>query len=591
MIINKLKEIIKNNKKLFKFGYMLLAFICCYLTLRQLQDHISGSIRILCYVLCVFSIYTWDAVPSEINKIFDKPWKKILRIILDIYGTFAFTGMYFLPSSVQYEINYPKLVYFIISFCWVCPILERFIAFLCRSVNSMEISRHETKLSTRFILMGVMLIPCILFLIAFNPAITSWDSMYCFNMGHTLTAGMPNWHPPFYIFIISFLIKICDSVSYLVIVQDICFAAVFVDGILFLYQCGFSKKVLGLFYIFITFGVSNIIQLATLWKDIPYATSLLWLTLLLIKIVMREDEYKNKWSWHVQFIIAVTFTCFFRQNGVLPALAVIILLPFVMKFLKKAVVSSIICLILIAVINGPLYQYMNVTSVPQLKFFSMANDMMYPYYSGRPVSEEVMEIINKITNNDPDNWEYDSYYVKYNDNEPSGYSTAEFLAIYCRSIIQHPKEMFMAVAARTSAIWSIARPIDEQARCVTYLGEYPTGALYPARIYTNLSLKISDWCVLIRDNAVLYLFIWRTGIYNLLIVILVIITISAQKKQKLYHLLPFVPVIINLAALFIASGWTDYRYFWPSMVISLFLMFFFLYDRRRSFDDIQKAAD
>lgn len=591
MFVHKLKKNIIDNKYIFKFCYILIALICCYLTLRPLQNQISESIRILCYVLCIFSIYTWDAVSPEVNEIFDKPWEKIIKIILEIYGTVAFTGIYFLKSTIQYEIIYPKLVYFMLSFCWVCPIIKCFIALLSRSVKLIEISKHETKLSTRLVLIGIMMIPCIIFLIAFNPAITSPDSMFCYNMAHNPTAGMLDWHPPFYIFVLSLLLKICDSISFLIIVQDICFCAVFVDGILFLYRCGFSKKLLGLLYIFITFGVSNIIQLVTLWKDIPYMISLLWLTLLLIKIVMRWDEYKNNWSWYVQFILAVVFTCLFRQNGILPAGAVLILLPFIAKFSKKSIISCITCLILIVLVKGPLYQFMNIESAPQLKFFSLANDMMYPYYIGSPVSEEVMEIINKITNDDPDNWVYNPYDVSYNKEEPSGYSTAEFMRIYCKSIIQNPKEMVMAVATRNAVIWSIARPNDECAGCVNHLEEWLTDATYPPRVYNKLTYVITDFCNWIKNNTLLYLFLWRTGIYNLLILIMLAVTVCKQNKQKLFHLFPYVPIIMNLAALFIASGWSDYRYFWPSMTISLFLMFFFIYDCRRCFDDIQKTTE
>lgn len=593
-----------------KYCYMLMAVICCYATLRPLSisEQVSESMRILCYILCLYSIYKSDTVSDALNKAFDRPWKKALQILLEIYGTFAMTGVYLLHTNIAYEVYFAPKIYCIASFIWVCPIMKYFMAFLIRLGDSLNLSEHEAKLSTRFILMGIMMIPCMLFLIAFNPAITSPDSETCFDMAHKLWQpgiGFRDWHPPFYILTLNLLLKIWDSISFLIVLQYICFAAVFVDGILFLYQCGFSKKKLGLFYIFITFGVNNIIQLTTLWKDIPYTISLMWLTLLLMKLVMRHDVYQNKRSWYVQFIIAIIFTGFFRQNGILPALAVIIMLPAVTKFSKKIIASCIICVLLILAIKGPLYKAMNIVPSPQLKFISLANDIMFSYYTGSSVSEEAMEMINKITGNDPDNWTYNPYYVIYNANEPSGYSVAEFLKIYFKNIIQNPRDMVMAVAVRNSIIWSIARPHDERAGNVNRLTDYHTYSpsayaktqayeigmvfsdgyaylphVYPERKNNGLTEALTVLCDWIRENTVLYLFMWRNAIYNMMLFVMSFIAFCTQKKQKLLHMMPYVPVLVNLAALFIASGWTNYRYFWFSMLISLFLLFFFMYERR-----------
>lgn len=38
--------------------------------------------------------------------------------------------------------------------------------------------------------------------------------------------------------------------------------------------------------------------------------------------------------------------------------------------------------------------------------------------------------------------------------------------------------------------------------------------------------------------------------------------------------MPFVPVIFNVAALFIGSGWSDYRYYWPTAIMSIFLFMY-----------------
>ncbi len=585
-VYNTLREKLCEQKRWVRYIYAALALLCCYLTLEPLSGHISRSIRIVCGLLCLFSILKTDAGTKRLKSVFDKPWKKVLQIALEMYGTFAMVGMYFLPSSITQDTRYPAYIFFILAFLWMHPVMQRFIVFLIRTGDTISVAEHEAGLKSRLILMGIILLPCMLFLIAFNPAITTSDSVYCFEAAHQLWQpgfSMQDWQPPFYVFILNLLIKIYDSITFLIILQCVCFAFVFVDGILFLYKCGFSKKVLGVFYFFIAFGVSNIIQLVTLWKDIPYMISIMWLTLLLMKFVMKPDKYKENLWWYVQFIIAVIFTAFFRQNGILPALAVMILLPVVTKFSKKAIAASAFCILLVVAVKGPLYQSMNVIPHPPLKFFSLSNDIMYSYYMGDDVSGETMELINKITNNAPDDFSYNPYWVDYNPDEPDGYSVMEFLRLYIKNFFEHPRMAVKAVLTRNSVIWSIVKPVDEVAGCVNCLIDHPSHSpdLFPYRKSNFLTYKLESLCKWFTNRMILYPFYWRTGIYNLLIVCMVVIAWCGRTGKKWLGLIPYMPITVNLAALFISSGWTDYRYFWPGMTISLFLLFYFWFSWKR----------
>lgn len=578
------RKISVNSKKIVKYCYMLTALLCCFLTLKQFPGQITRKIRFICYALCLLSLYKRETVSEGLSEIFDRFWKKILQAVLEIYAVLSVTGVYFLKTTYAYEVEYNGLLYFVMSFCWVCPVIQYCIVYLIRWSDTIVFSDQKARLSTRWILMGIMMVPCILFLIAFNPAITTIDSVTCLSMADSLWKPdtiIINWHPPFYALFLALLLKICASISFLIVVQQICFATVFVDGILFLYQCGYSRKMLGIFYIFIAFGISNLIQLTTLWKDIPYMISLMWLTLLLMKFVMRNSTYKSNPGWYIQFVTAVIFTGFFRQNGILPALAIIVIFPIAAKFSKKAVCSSAACILLIMAINGPLYKSMNVESAPQLMFASLANDIMNSYYEGKTVSDEAMGVINRITNNDPDGFGYFPHVVNCNPDEPQGYSVAEFLGIYCENFFRNPKETIMAVAARNTVIWSIAKPYDEGASLVNNLGECNELSLYPRRIPNRLTHILTDLCNRIAESKIIYLFIWRTGIYNLLIIMMILLSLCSPKKQKLFHMMPYIPIAANVMALFISSGWSDYRYYWPSMSIGLFLLFFFLFAFRR----------
>lgn len=93
----------------------------------------------------------------------------------------------------------------------------------------------------------------------------------------------------------------------------------------------------------------------------------------------------------------------------------------------------------------------------------------------------------------------------------------------------------------------------------------------------RITVFLTDICRAVTGNSVLYVIYWRTGIYNILIFsMLGIILIKIGIKDLIFYIMPFIPIVCNLFALFITSGWPEYRYFWPSMTISLLLLCYFI---------------
>lgn len=570
-------------KDYFKIVYMIVAILCSYITLRVLSGQVTESIRILCYILCGYAIKKSDCAMKDIALVFDSFQKKILLLLLEFYAVFSITGLYFLPVSLEYEKQYSFWIYFALSFCWIRPVIQFLLSLILKTGKFIHVRGCKVTFKRRFILTASTIIPGIIFLYAFNPAITSTDSEEILAVAYRLwmpdlNVDIIDWHPPFYFFVLNLFHQICPSVSFVIVIQYVCFALIFTDAVIFLFQFGCSAKILGGCYFFIAFGITNILQLISLWKDIPYMISIMWLTLLLMKLVIQHDIYTHKKGWYFQFVLAVTFTALFRQNGILPALTIVILLPILTKGSKKFLITSMICLLFVIGIKKTLYEAMDVIPQPQLKFFSLSNDIMYSYYYGEnALSEETMELINKITKNSPDSFEYNPYWVAYNKDEPSGYSVAEFMKIYVRNFIENPQLTVSAIASRSSTIWSIVKPMDEPVRNVNAVSEKHSFAplTYPFRTYNMLTYVLTDISDWLCTNSIYYIFCWRIGIYVLLLFGLVVIILCLQKGNKLWYLIPFMPILMNLLSLFGFSGWTDYRYYWPVMPISLLLLFYF----------------
>ena len=205
---------------------------------------------------------------------------------------------------------------------------------------------------------------------------------------------------------------------------------------------------------------------------------------------------------------------------------------------------------------------------------------MYSYYYNGIVSDEAMEMINKITENDPEHYGYSAFRVYYNWEEPKDYSVEEFMKIYLRNVWQNPKLAVKAVLTRNTDIWSIVRPAEEPVSCVNHLDVFNDLGVFPDRKDNVLTCILTVLCGRLCNNSLLYIFYWRTGIYNLFTMCMAIIIWCKDKRKKLLHVFPLIPILANLAALFISSGWTDYRYFWPGMTISLFLFFYFVFVMR-----------
>lgn len=78
---------------------MLAALLCCFLTLKQFPGQITRKIRFICYALCLLSLCKRETVAAGLGELFDRPWKKILLAVLEIYAVFSATGAYFLKTA------------------------------------------------------------------------------------------------------------------------------------------------------------------------------------------------------------------------------------------------------------------------------------------------------------------------------------------------------------------------------------------------------------------------------------------------------------------------------------------------------------
>ncbi len=87
---------------------------------------------------------------------------------------------------------------------------------------------------------------------------------------------------------------------------------------------------------------------------------------------------------------------------------------------------------------------------------------------------------------------------------------------------------------------------------------------------------LTNMVLFLKQNNTIYIFFWRPGIYNLFIILSTMVLLINLKKRNMVVLLPVIPIVLNVFALFVSSGWPDYRYHWPSVLVSWIIVSYVL---------------
>lgn len=550
----------------------LLYALLCWISLSTLGIRMPVIFRvILCAVVFVGGMHRGEIVNCFNAASCNKAIKSILLVLLYMYTTFAFCGIYVIDVDKEFKFHGNNLSYFIIAFIW-CRIFARTVIWGIKNVipTKRETNHYWRKFAVIFCI-GIIL-SCI-WLYAFNPAITSVDSQGLYQQA--LEVGMPDftmndWQPPMYVFLLSLLQKVWNNITFMVVLQLIFFWSVVADGILFLYKEGAPKWLLVVVYAYFTLGYSNQIQLVTFWKDIPFGITIMWLTLLLVKLIWHGDKYIVKWYYYVELFVCLFFTAFLRQNGILAVGVLIILLPVLFRNIRFVIVS-VVMIATIIVVKGPIYKANNVIPQPSLKYFAMVNDISYSYYNGVQVDTETKALVERMIAAESyrSNITYSPYYSEFVHADLADYSVPRFLVLYLRNMKDHPREVLIALLKRTQIIWSVPKNDTEITNCLHYIGEQNTldPPIYPKRVNIRLTELLTGMVLNLKSNMEAYIICWRPGIYNLFIIISIVTLILFGGKKKLGCLLPVIPIAFNVFALYISSAWTDYRYHWPSVIV------------------------
>ena len=198
-----------------------------------------------------------------------------------------------------------------------------------------------------------------LYMLVFFPGMMSPDSNQQWDQ--LITGHFNDSHPVFHTLSMWLVTRIWLSPAAVVISQILFLSLTVAWGIHLLREHGLPTWAGWLLATVFALAPLNGNMVIVLWKDIPYSTSLLLLSLMILKIVLTNGNWLEKrftWVWLGLVSLCVAS---FRHNGFpVPIASLIALLIFYRKWWKYIVQAAVMSLVVYGGIHGPIYKALTV---------------------------------------------------------------------------------------------------------------------------------------------------------------------------------------------------------------------------------------
>jgi hypothetical protein len=265
--------------------------------------------------------------------------------------TFTFTSTTSTPTLLK--------LFFIFSYL----ILFSYLSALCILALTLWKPKsnggHNDRSYSWILFMLPMLLIWVFSLLVFWPGAFTNDSSDLWRQA--VTGNFNDWQSAFYSIVLYLLVRIRYSLSFIMILQILFFSLVTANGLGRFEKRGVPKPILWIISIFFAISPLNNMQVITLWKDIPYAVSFLWLTILFFEIFDSNGVWIAQKKNVVVILIVSLLISLLRQNG-FPVVAVsLLILSFVYKRMRRQYLAVLIGVISIFVlIKGPIYDLIGI---------------------------------------------------------------------------------------------------------------------------------------------------------------------------------------------------------------------------------------
>ena len=368
-----------------------------------------------------------------------------------------------------------------------------------------------------------------------------------------------NHHP----WLHTMVIKLCMSAGRLVFgsnqaaIAVTAFASLVVSGIIIVlilryYNNITPSKVWWLAAMIFAVDPIHCVYSITIWKDVMFAYALLAFCFLLMVMDdhVKYDGRVKPQLWCLYVAVSFIF-CFSRTNGLY---AWIFTLPFLLwhyrKNIKPWIISTVICLLLIAGYKGWILPHFQVTEPDMVESLSVPlQQVAFTIRSDGCFSENDIAVINNIVDMESLGKRYDSHIsdpVKnlirdYGNQEYITQNKIEFIKMYISVGLKNPVEYIVAFLNQSKGYW-----YQKMSNYIYFSeGVHSLAAELGIHRAPLLPVGISSLSDKLMDK---YCDVWH-ALWSLALstyVVLILFVYSLARKRTCFYFLPIIGVLITL---------------------------------------------
>lgn len=570
----------KAGKRMYDFAvgnpsaFMLIQIILVRVIIEYSGIAFQPATEILFLLGSIFACLNIKEKLDYAIPILKNPKSKRGFLFLNFYAAFALVGNRMFIYPLDKTVTLGNILIFLTAAIWFLAVLLSAMYYYERLAIRLKRYKTGTISSVRFgIYAAILLIlPAIVALYAFNPGISTPDTLYCMTAAHHLK-GMGNWQAPFYIMLLSLIIKVWDSTYMVIAAQFFFWIYVMLEMLLLLRRRGWNEKLLIVAAFLTGCNVANFIHLCTIWKDIPYTLSVLWVTVILSKLVLESDRYQKSFYIYLELVVALVFMCLVRNNGIVPYILVGIFAAVLLWKNRRVLIAVSVSVVMVIMVRIPVYHYFEIQNTyTGGEYIGLGQDILGAYYAGGDLSEGTLEMVRVLTANNMGEFSFNPYWAlsSYDLNV----SKAEFIRNYIDTFLHNPIVMGREIICRQDAVWDLFDGEQAVLGCVGLLNSMDEtsdvwASYYPRRNENVLTGQLSRVVQYSSTSQLLRITQWRMGLMTLLGVSSIFILFYKRKKIPF---LIYVPILGHILSLMLSTGWSDFRYYWVINLVSWFII-------------------
>lgn len=509
----------------------------------------------------------------------------IAMSLLAVYISFACIGTsLFFTGQEVWSVSFKKIYIFLLFAFWVFPaeaLVLFFLEKLSLKVSGGSFGEKPERKKRRRVFFGIFLLLCVIWgiwLIACNPANTHVDT---YSMLKEVIEGdhFTDWHPVLNKVFMWLCYQVIPHISFMVVVQILCFSAVCSLFFTFLWEKGIKYRTIVIFSVIFGMLPSNGLMVTTLLSNTIYTISVLWLMYLLVRL-LDQIEYYQKWRNVFALGFALFCVNFSRNEGFIVTVMTFLAVVWISVLKKKfRVISSIAVFILAALLfKGPVYQHFHVTQMTESATMTPFADMvMATVHFGGNLSEETKEELWKYGPETAWIAEYNDYAVNDCDLYWDFVKDKRVGSFAGEAILKNLDIAFRIRLTKSAFVWDVTEPVDAHtARCVRENISNQFGYERKDNIVTLLLTKLYYPVTIMIPP--LDIFLYRSGIYIILTLLCMIYLCS--RKKGLYCTM-YLPMIGVGASQLAAACWQGYRHVWVIFIGFWFLLMYLITLKKR----------